>query len=79
MSVCFAPPIETGPRNKGEEFLESPILTTPQINPRSPFRFKCGTEVEGAKNSTIRHPHFYLPQVLNDLFVNSNVTLATVI
>jgi len=46
--VCYAPPIETGPRNKGEEFLESPILMTPQINPRSPFRFQCGgIEVEG--------------------------------
>jgi len=45
MSVCYAPPITTGP-SKGEEFLESPILTTPQINRRSPFRFQCGIEVE---------------------------------
>jgi len=60
MSVCYAPPIETGP-SKGEEFLESPILTTPQINPPSPFLFHCGSticrgrriEVEGVKNSTI--------------------------
>jgi len=29
MSVCYAPPIKTGHRNKGEEFLESSILTTP--------------------------------------------------
>jgi len=52
MSVCYAPPIETRP-SKGEEFLESLILTTPQMNPRYPFQFQCGgIEVEGAKNST---------------------------
>jgi len=58
----FAPPVGAGP-SKGEEFLESPIQTTPQINRPSPFLFHCGstigigsrilTQVEGAKNSTI--------------------------
>jgi len=28
MPVCYAPPVETGPRNKGGERLEPPILTT---------------------------------------------------
>jgi len=58
-SVCYAPPKGAG-LNKGEELLESPTQTTPQINPPSPFPFHCGRtigrgrrmEVEGAKNST---------------------------
>jgi len=34
MPLCYAPPVEAGPRNNGGEFLEPPILTTPQrINP----------------------------------------------
>jgi len=60
MSVCYAPPIGAG-LNEGEEFLESPIQTTPQFNPQSSFPFHCGRtigrgrriEVEEAKNSTI--------------------------
>jgi len=57
--VYYAPPIETEP-SKGEEFLESLILTTPQINPRSWFPLHCAStigrgrriEVDGVKNST---------------------------
>jgi len=48
--VCYAPPVETGPRNNGGEFLEPPILTTPQrFNPWSPYG---GIEAEGARKST---------------------------
>jgi len=52
MSVCYAPPVETGPRNKGGELLEPPILTTnPQIlNAWSPYG---GVELEGRKKSTV--------------------------
>jgi len=51
MPVCCAPPVKTGPRNNGGEFLEPPILTTPQrFNPGSPYG---GIEAEGARKSTI--------------------------
>jgi len=44
---------QAGPRKNGGEFLEPPILTTPQrINPWSPFTYG-GIEVEGARKSTI--------------------------
>jgi len=54
--VCYAPPIGAG-LYVGEEFLESSIQTTPQINPQSPFPLHCGhtigrgrtIEVEGLK------------------------------
>jgi len=53
MPVCYAPSVETGPRNKEGELLEPPILTTPQrFNPWSPFTYG-GIEVEGARKSTI--------------------------
>jgi len=53
MPVCYAPPVGTGPRNNGGEFLEPQILTTPQrSNPWSPFTYG-GIEVEGARKSTI--------------------------
>jgi len=51
MPVCYAPPVETGPRNKWVELLDSPILTTSQTNPWSPFQYG-GIEVERAKKST---------------------------
>jgi len=51
--VCYAPSVEAGPRNKGGELLEPPILTTPQrSNPWSPFQYG-GIEVEGARKSTV--------------------------
>jgi len=54
MPVCYAPPVEAGPRNKGGELLEPPILTTPQRSkPWSPFKYS-GIEVEGARKSTHR-------------------------
>jgi len=40
MSVCYAPPIETGP-SKGEEFLESPILTTHKLTLGPHFGFNA--------------------------------------
>jgi len=50
LTVCGAPTVETGPKNKGGEFLEPPILTTPQrSNAWSP---SGGVELEGAKKST---------------------------
>jgi len=54
MPVCYAPPVEAGPRDNGGEFLEPPILTTSQrSNPWSPFQ--CGEiEVKGARMSTVR-------------------------
>jgi len=47
MPVCYAPPVETGPRHKGGELLEPPSLTTtPQrSNPWSPS-YSGGIEVE---------------------------------
>jgi len=30
MTVCYAPPVETGPKSKGGELLEPPSLMTPQ-------------------------------------------------
>jgi len=47
MPVCYAPQVETGPRHKGGELLEPPILTTtPQrSHPWSPFT-RGGIEVE---------------------------------
>jgi len=51
MPVCYAPPVETGSRNNGGEFLEPPILTTPRNNPWSPFTYG-GIDLERAKMST---------------------------
>jgi len=39
MPVCYVASVETGPKNKGVEILDSPILTTPQINPWSLFQY----------------------------------------
>jgi len=51
MPVCYAPPIETGPYHKGDEFLEPPILMNPQrSNSWSPYG---GIEVEGGRKSII--------------------------
>jgi len=37
MPVCYAPPVGTGPTNKGGELLEAPNLTTPRrSNTQSP-------------------------------------------
>jgi len=55
--VCYAPSVETGPKNNGGEFLEPPILTTPQFNPWSPFQYG-GIKVEGAKKSTVLSKEF---------------------
>jgi len=53
IQVCYAPPVETGPYQKGEEFLENPILTTPQrSNAWPPFCYNEGIELEGARKST---------------------------
>jgi len=51
MPVRYAPPVETGPRHKGGELFEPPILTmtTPQrSNPWSPA-YGGGIEVEVSK------------------------------
>jgi len=51
MPVCYAPPVETGPKNKGGEPLEPPSLMTPQrLNAWSPYG---GVELEGARKSTV--------------------------
>jgi len=51
LTVCDAPTAETGPKNKGGEFLVPPILTTHQrSNAWSP---SGGVELEGAKKTTI--------------------------
>jgi len=51
LTVCGAPTVETGPKNNGGEFLEPPILTTPQrSNAWSP---SGGVELEGVKRSTV--------------------------
>jgi len=53
MPVYYAPPVETELRNNGGEFLEPPILTTPQRSYLfSPFTYG-GIEVEGARKSTL--------------------------
>jgi len=52
--VCYAPPVETGPYQKGGEFLEPPIPTTLQrSNAWPPFCYNEGIELEGARKSTI--------------------------
>jgi len=54
MPVCYAPPVETGPYQKGGEFLEPPVPTTPQrSNVWPPFGYNEGVELEGARKSTI--------------------------
>jgi len=51
LTVCVEPTVETEPKNKGAEFLEPPILTTPRrSNAWSP---SVGVELEGAKKSTV--------------------------
>jgi len=51
--MCGASTVETGPKNKGGELLEPPILTTPQrFNAWSPPG--SGVRLEGVKKST--HP-----------------------
>jgi len=58
--VCYAPPVEAGPRNNGSELLEPPILTTPpRINSWSPFQYG-GIEVEGSRKSTLCFFYFNL-------------------
>jgi len=52
LTVHGAPTVGTGPKNKGGEILEPPILTTPlRINPWFLFPYG-GIEVDGARNST---------------------------
>jgi len=54
MPVCYAPPVEAGPRNKGGELLEPPSLTTPQRSNLWSMSFQYGgIEVEGARKSTV--------------------------
>jgi len=50
--------LKWGPRVtlRGREFLEPPILTTPQCNPWSLFQYG-GIEVEGVKKSTVGYSH----------------------
>jgi len=49
--MCGASTVETGPKNKGAELLEPPILATPQrFNAWSPPG--SGVRLEGAKKST---------------------------
>jgi len=51
--MCGASTVETGPKNKGGELLEPPILTTPQrFNAWSPPG--SGVRLEGTKKSTIQ-------------------------
>jgi len=42
MSAGYAPPVETGPNHKGENFLDALRLTSPQSKSPSPIRFHCG-------------------------------------
>jgi len=51
MPVCYAPPVEAGPRNNVGEFLEPPILTTPQRS--NPWSLFGGIEAEGARKSKL--------------------------
>jgi len=70
--MCGASTIGTGPKNKGHELLEPPILTTPQMsNPWSPFG---GIEAEGARKSTLYFGGFLgsLPN-MNSIFLYGNV------
>jgi len=51
LTVCGAPTVETGPKNKGGEFVEPPIHTTPhRSNAWSP---SGGVELKGARKSTL--------------------------
>jgi len=51
LTVCGAPTVEKGPKNKGDEFLEPPIHTTPyRSNAWSP---SGGVKLEGARKSTL--------------------------
>jgi len=55
MPVCYPPPVESGPKNKGGEFLVPQNLTTPQrFNAWPPFCSYGGVELEGAKKTTFR-------------------------
>jgi len=52
LMMCGASTVKTGPKNKGGELLEPPILMTPQrFNAWSPPG--SGVRLEGAKKSTI--------------------------
>jgi len=54
MPVCYAPPVETGPYQKGGEFSEPPVPMTPQrSNAWPPFCYNEGVELEGARKSTL--------------------------
>jgi len=49
ISVCYAPPRGTG-SDEGEEFLESPTQTTPNVTPCNFSRFTVGAPwVEGVR------------------------------
>jgi len=54
MPVCYAPPVETGHYQKGGEFLEPPVSTTPQRSNAWPsFSSYERVELEGARKSTV--------------------------
>jgi len=53
MPMWYAPPVETGPYQKGGEYLEPPIPTIHQrSNAWLPFCSNEGVELEGARMST---------------------------
>jgi len=54
MPVCYARPVETGPYQKGGEYLEPPVPKTPQRSNAWPQFFSNeGVELEGARKSTV--------------------------
>jgi len=63
MSAGYAPPVETGPKHKWDNFLDAPRLTPPQSKSPSPIPFHCGYAIgrrrgmgrEGGKSSTIQN------------------------